>query len=329
MQFPPSRFSFKSENTFIGGPTFRHIIALILLLLVLLGSQYLLTMIQNPQPQAPGLDDPTPALGETVASAVHQALTDPYFAPLERMGEFLEQHPNPETFSVDLLTKWVPDDEFPTCFVLDANKEGIQVDHPSSPWVLEQLVRRIREGHRLDNPQGRLQVAIFNADNQKFWTGFLSIPLGSPQPKWVAGVFFSLDRYLESDVPRLLDRLINRQRFPLVAFENTGVAAKDGKGGHISLRILNASGEVYLQRGQTFDPDKMLYAESKWYPEPIVCLQKKWDLQIFSSRAKLASPLPQRGFLVYLVMAISALAAIIIFWWGSRRPHPKEGKIHG
>jgi hypothetical protein len=260
------------------------------------------------------LDTPSPALGRAVATAFHQALTDPYFAPLERMTAYLDGHPRSTRVSVDMLAKWAPDDDLPTCFVWESDGSKLQLDHQTDQDVIDQVVSRLKEGLGVQNPKQLLYISSFRMAGEKYWLGFIRIPLGAAMPEQMAGVFFSMDRYIRSDVPRLLQEAINRARFPLVEFESNDPPLTGKSTGNIAIRILDKQGEVYFQHGRTFDPAKMIYSESRYFPKPIVAMQEGWDLQVFSANAGFeveSSRKPSRliGF------AVIGLVIVLIYWF--------------
>lgn len=272
---------------------------------------------------------PSPALGQAIATAVHQAVTDPYLLPMENLNRHLQEHPDQREIAVDLLAKWAPDNEMPTCFVWDAKQSGIQIDHPTSPWILEAVIERVKDGLTLDNPRGLPYINTFSIDGERFWLGFLRIPESSVDPDQMAGVFFSMDRYLDEHVPRFIGNLINRQRFPLVPFQKTGRALAGETDGYISLRILQKDGEVYFQSGRNFDPEKMIYSESKWYPKPIVCMQKGWNLQVFSAKVEPSAELSALRKQGYLLLVLTVILVTVFYWWGvySRKDKKQEGGV--
>ncbi|HHE47192.1 MAG TPA: hypothetical protein ENL08_05790 [Bacteroidetes bacterium] len=306
--------------------TFRRVFAFILLLTVIIGL-YLLTgkRIEEEKPKA-DLDTPSPALGRTVATAIHQAVTDPYFAPLEKLAQYLSDNPQCDMVTIDQMTKWALDDAFPTCFVWDADGSRIEVDNAASPWAIEQAVKIVRQCLYRKNPRGLLFVETFRAENEKYWLGFLKVPVSAPEPTQIAGVFFSMDRYIEEDVPRFIDGLVSRRRFPLVSFQLNDPPMHNEPDGDISFRILDEKGGIYFQHGREFDEGKMIYAESIWYPKPIVCMQEGWDLQVFSSNA-VASGEPEGNRTSAVVILIAALIlASLFYWWGIHQLHTEDEK---
>lgn len=228
------------------------------------------------------LTDPylSQTLGKAIATYIHQTLTDPYFTPLEQLSNYLIHQPQIDNLTVDILTKWAPDSEFPTCFVWNTDGSLIQLDHALSWDVTEALNRELRS-----TPSGRrgrnlLYISLFQAAGENWWLGFLPVPLTSPLPTQYAGVVFSIDKYLRYDVLRFLKGMVSRSRFPLVPFE--GAEHKEEKGGVFSFRILKEDGTVYYQQGVTFDPKNLIYSESRNQESPvIVALQKNWDLEIY------------------------------------------------
>lgn len=271
---------------------------------------------QGSKGDTPQIDDPLPALGQAVANAVHAAVTDPYFKPLERIARFLDQQDEPTGVTVELVTKFAPDPLFPTCFVLDMATGQVKMDRPASPWALEMVVDRVRQGVRQDNPDGRLVVSVFQADGDDHWLGFIRNPPLSPLPDQVIGVFFNIPKYLTTDVPRMIDELFARRRFPLFPFESADLWDTGGRAGHIAFRILREDGSVYLQRGETFDKNKLIYSESAYYDQPVVCLQRGWDLQVFSRRA--GGTFPDWDLLFTAMINLVGLALVsVIFWWAA------------
>ncbi len=283
----------------------------------MIGGLYILTgqIPEREEPQA-DLDTPSPALGRAVATAVHQAVTDPYFAPLEKLAEYLSEDPDRDMVTIDQMTKWAPDDRFPICFVWEADGSRIEVDNPASPWALEKVVEIARQCVYKDNPRGLLFIKTFNVQGEKYWLGFLKVPKHAEEPTQMVGVFFSMDNYIREDVPRMIDKLVSRRRFPLVPFQLNDPPMQKEPDGDISFRILDKSGSVYFQRGRTFEQAKMIYAESIWYPKPIVCMQEGWDLQVFSSNAVTPEEEGRRNRKSWIEYIIALMAVTFLYWWG-------------
>ncbi len=284
---------------------------------MVVGGLYILTG-QKPEEEEPqsDLDTPSPALGRAVATAVHQAVTDPYFAPLEKLAEYLSEDLDRDMITIDQMTKWALDDQFPICFVWETDGSRIEVDNPASPWALEQVVEIIRQCVYKDNPSGLLFVNTFKVKDEKYWLGFLKVPMNAEEPTQMVGIFFSMDHYIIEDVPRLIDKLVSRRRFPLVAFQLNDPPMQKEPDGDISFRILDESGVVYFQRGRTFEQDKMIYAESTWYPKPIVCMQENWDLQVFSSNAVAPEKEGRKNRKPWLAYIIALMVVTFLYWWG-------------
>ncbi len=277
---------------------------------------YLIGILVPPRPK-PDLETPTPRLGQVVATAIHQAVTDPYMAPLEGLARYLSENPDRSDISIQMMTKWAPDDQMPICFTWNADGGGLQLDHPASPWALEEVVSRLRQGMMMENPHGDLYVDTFEAQRERYWLGFLRVPARPSRPRQMIGVVFSIDRYLSEDVPRFIDRLIDRNRFPLFRFQKTSEPLAGETEGDISIRILRGDGEVYFQRGRNFDPRKLIYSESQWYPHPIVCMQRGWDLQVFSTRAAAPDRSDRMRSAGYRLTALMVALVTLFYWWGS------------
>ncbi|MBM3326656.1 MAG: hypothetical protein FJY65_06715 [Calditrichaeota bacterium] len=293
----------------------RHIIGFLVITAVITGL-FVIVRPKAARKSSSQIDASAVALGKAVATAVHQALTDPYFAPLERLANFLARHPGQHEVSVDMLTKWAPDDRLPTCFVWQTNGSKLQLDHPTSPFVLEKLSVELRDALNKPNPGGQLYISAFKADEQRWWLGFLPIPIGSYIPIQMAGVFFSFEEYLNNDVPRLLDEFATRPRFPLVPFESELTGSQIARQGSIAFRILNADGEVFYRHGKTFDPTKMIYAESKYNPPPvIVALQKGWDLEVFDADYAPDIEPDSQSWRLWLWLLCALLVAGAMVWW--------------
>jgi len=260
------------------------------------------------------LDTPSPALGEAVANSIHQVLTDPYTIPLEKLANYLTEDIQHDMITIDQLNRWTLDDYFPICFIWDCDGSRIQVDKGASPWILNRILTIVREGLLVENPDGLPFINSFHVEGEEYWLGFLKVPLLTDEPNQVAGVFFSIDRYLAEHVPRLIDNLVKRRYFPLVDFQRDDQYDFSMSDGDISFRILDEMGELFLQRGRTFDEDKLIYASSQWYDERIVCLKRGWDLQVFSVNAGLMKTgEAKRG--VGILMYISALVLGSLFYW--------------
>jgi len=219
------------------------------------------------------------------------------------------EHPDRGEVNIDQMAKWAPDDDLPTCFVWWTDGSRLATDHPVDPdamqIVLDNLRSTLGEGLR----PGQLFIRTFKAHGERHWLGFLPVPMTNLMPYQFAGCFFSIDRYLEKDVPRLIDGFIDRPRFPLAEFESDHPGVRPD--GHVALRILNGDDEVFLERGRTFTPEQLLYSESKSNPGPvIVALQRNWDLEIYSSRYRQTTPAPSpipayAALMLAMVMAIT------------------------
>jgi len=268
-----------------------------------------------------GIDTPSPALGKIIATAVHQTLSDPFFAPLEKLTTFLDRHPGMEAVSVDLLTKWAPDDDIPTCFVWNTDGSRLQLDHETDPDVIDGVLKLLREGVMKANPNQLLYLKYLKIKGEKFWVGFIRIPLGTSDPTQMAGAIFSLDRYIERDVPRLLSEMLDRPRFPLANFQTDSKLLGDPVGSHLSMRILRDDGEVYFQRGRNFDPATMIYAESQFFPKPIVAMMEGWDLQVFS--INVVAPKSDNSTIRYWgIYGITAFLVSLLWWIGTKPKYP-------
>jgi len=262
------------------------------------------------------LEKPTPGLGRTVATAIHQAVTDPYFVPLEKLNWFLTKNPGTDEITLDLLTKWATDDQFPTCFVWSRDKVrgAWRIDQPESPWVIEIAQQMVIDGLRQANPHGRIQIGEFESDGKKYWIGYMRVPLTSSDPNQVAGVFFSIDDYLRKDVPRFLNHLTQRVRFPIVSFQADYAPTHGEEDGSISFLIRDSDKEIFYQQGRNFDPEKMIYAESLYYPKPIVCMQEGWDIEVFST-AKEAVTVEPEGMNQRVKRLIGLLILVTVIYW--------------
>ena len=263
------------------------------------------------------MDTPSPSLGKAVATAVHQALTDPYFAPLERLAAYLRENPDSDRVTLEQLVRWSPDDRLPTCFVWDPGSDHIGFSEPSSPWALEEVVNRLRQGMFKSNPRGLLMVDTFSVEEDRYWLGFLKVPLQSEAPSMLAGVFLNIDDYLAEDAPRQITKLTDRRRFPSFELQRNEPPLHNEPDGDLSFRILNQEGEVYYQHGRMFEPTQMIYSESRYYPNPIVALQEGWDLQVFSSKvvkpADRERQVRRAGWGVLGALLVIGLA----YWWGA------------
>jgi len=297
-------------------PTFRRLTAYFGILIVMTSLFLLTGLPKTSEKKSLDLDAPSPALGKTVATAVHQSVTDPYFSPLEKLADFLRDNPDCDMVTIEQMTKWAPDNEFPTCFFWDTDGSRMEVDNAASPWAMEMVVEQIRVGMEKENPQGLLYISTFQAEGEKYWLGYLKVPRQSTDPTQVVGVFFSMDRYMKEDVPRLIDELVLRRRFPLVDFQLNDPPLHSELDGSISLRILNEKREVYFQRGRNFDEKQMIYSESRWYPTPIVCMQKGWDLQVFSANVIPQDETENNRGERWIAFIIAVLLIKILYWWG-------------
>lgn len=281
---------------------------------------------QRHETSEPSLDTPSPALGKVIATAFHQALSDPYFAPLEKLTAYLDRHPGMSAISVDMLSKWAPDDEIPTCFVWNTDGSKLQLDHGADPEVIDGVLKHLRDGLAKVNTNQLLYLKFLRVNGEKYWLGFIRIPLGSANPTQMAGAFFSMDHYIESDVPRLINEMINRPRFPLTTFQADSKLLGEPDGSHLSMRILKENGDVYFQRGRTFDQTSLIYAESQYFPKPIVAMMEGWDLQIFSANVS-AKPASDSSLLHWILYGFAALIMSII-WWVGTRPNRKTAPVN-
>jgi hypothetical protein len=228
--------------------------------------------------------------------------------------------------SVDMLSKWAPDDEIPTCFVWNTDGSRMQVDHGADPEVVNGVLKHLQDGLVKANSNQLLYLKFLRVNGEKFWLGFIRIPLGSSNPTQMAGAFFSMDRYIESDVPRLINEMINRPRFPLATFQADSKLLGEPTGSHLSIRILKDNGDVYFQRGRTFDDASLIYSESQFFSKPIVAMMEGWDLQIFSANANTAPD--SRSTLIHWSMFGLAALLISIVWWIGTRPYRKNTPIN-
>ncbi len=279
-----------------------------------------MTTIRQGASISPSLETPSPALGKVVATAFHQALSDPYFAPLEKLTAYLDRHPGMAGISVDMLSKWASDDDIPTCFVWNTDGSKLQLDHGSDPAVIEGVVKRLQDGLATINPNQLLYLKFLRVNGEKFWLGFIRIPLGSARPTQMAGAFFSMDRYIESDVPRLINEMINRPRFPLTVFQADSKLLGEMPGSHLAMRILKENGEVYFQRGRTFTDNNLIYAESQFFPKPVVAMMEGWDLQIFSSNVQ-ETAASESALFHWGLFGLTALLLSLVWWIGTRGSH--------
>jgi len=270
---------------------------------------------RRPKPEKSGSEPPpTQRLGKMIATTIHQSVTDPYFAPFEKLATWMERHPDRNRITVDMMSKWAPDDEIPTCFVWETDGSKLQLDHPADPDVVDILMQRLREGLATPNPTQLLYLSSFKVNNVKYWLGFVGIPAGSAAPTQLAGAFFSMEEYLNKAVPRLIEECASRPRFPLTEFQADSPPIRGDPDGDIAIRILDKSGEVFYQRGRSFKSEQMIYAESQFYPKPIVALQPGWDLQIFSSKTVAEEPGDSSSLTRWgLAGTISLIAVLAIF----------------
>ncbi len=274
------------------------------------------------------LDSPSPALGRMIATAIHQVVTDPYLDPLEKLSQYLASDHSKTDLRVDLLTKWATDYEMPTCFVHDLLMGTTQIDHPASPWVLEEIVNKISIDLQQKNSNNLISVSTFVIDDEKYWLGFTRVPYNSTKPRQIAGVFFSIDSYLDSYVPRLINEMVNRTRFPIVEFQQNNTMNRNKVDGAIGFRILMSDNSEYFQQGRTFDSNKMIYAESQYYPEPVVCMQRGWDLQVFSSNVIANTEEDSIQINPLLLLLIELTLVTVLYWWVliSKNKKVKENK---
>lgn len=293
---------------------FRRIIGSIVILTVLAATA--LFTEHRSEPVEMRLDTPSPALGKVIANEVHQTLSDPYLLPLEKLVQTLGRFPGTSDISVDMLTRWCSDDELPTCFVWNTTGNRFQIDRSTDRELIDQIIEHLQEGLNRGNTRQLLSINTIRYKGEKFWLSYLGLPIGAPAPVQIAGAFFSVDRYLESDAPRLLNEMINRPRFPLVDFQADSRFLGEVDNSHLSLRIVKGNGDVYFQRGRTFDKEKLIYAESQYFRTPVVALMEGWDLQVFSANANPAlvtdSPLKRRLFFGGAALIIS-----LIWWMGT------------
>ncbi len=295
----------------------RRLVGYILILMVVVSVEVYLFINSNPEPPKIDLNTPSPALGQVVATAIHQAVSDPYFEPLEKLSRLLNQKPGTKKVSLDKLTQWATDGELPTCFIYDVATRDWQIDHPTSPWILDGIFEYLKLEIGSEGNKGKVSITTLKAEGEKWWLGYIRIPPDWKNPNQIAGVFFSIDKYLVRDVPRLVDNVVMRPRFPLVSFQQTPPIDMSREDGYISLRILDENGEVYLQRGKDFKDENLIYSESRWYPNPIVCMQRGWDLEVFSNAPKLETKEQLNQRTQWIIMILSILVISGIYWFGT------------
>ncbi len=304
--------------------TLRKISAYLIIVLTLLSGFFFLRDKESKMDLDP-LKRRSPAYGRVVATAIHQGLSDPYLVPLENLAHFMNKQESIIKFSVDIMAKWAPDNEFPTCFVYDLENMGWQIDHPASPWVLDEVAIHIGIYLQKNLDNRGLYMEILDVDGEKWWLGMLLYPPEADSPLQAIGVFFSLKRYLEKDVPRLIDAVVNRSRFPLFDFQQTMPIDKSLLDGDISFRILTKEGNIFFQRGRNFGSDQLIYSESQWYDQTLVCLQKDWDLQIFSANVEVKTEKDiNRKLFIFLGIAFMLIS--LSFWLGMKPKKQITGK---
>ena len=270
------------------------------------------------------LEKPSPALGQTIANSIHQGLTDPYLKPLEKLVDFINSNPDLGDISVSLMAKWAIDDEFPVSFVYTLGNDSWEIDHPATAWILDSVRETILLEAQRKTDSNKVKLTTILVEDEEWWLGFLNYPQNSNYPEQGAGVFFKINEYLKKHVPRLIDEVVKRKRFPIISFQQSPPLDKSKSDGHISLRITMADGGTYFQRGHSFEPYQMIYAESDWYDQPVVCLKKGWDLQIFSNNSK--EPQEDNSKIEILLFILSCLIITILFWWGSKTSQKNDSK---
>ncbi len=294
----------------------RIIIWLFILLVSGTGQFYLFQHFSAKTEQKADLDKPSASLGQAVANSIHQTVTDPYFLPLEKLALFLDSKPKTREIKMETLVNWAPDDNFPTCFVLDLDAKGWEIDHATSPWVLEGVFNFIESNLGVNGGSRDIAITSLKIEDETWWLGYLKIPPQSYQPRYVAGVFFSIDQYLARDVPRLLNIMTNRVRFPLTSFQRNKGQNLGRPDGHIAFQIFDDKGEMYYQSGKTFAEDKLIYSEKEWYDQTIVCMQRDWDIRVYSDNAELPIDFARNRLIMVLVILASSVLISLGFWLG-------------
>ena len=295
----------------------KRIIGFILLLATISGTLYLYYQQVKPRDSVPDLSTPSPLLGQTVANALHQAMSDPYLLPFEKAIRYLNR--NPESTYIDLsqLSSWVDDDEFPTFFTFEIEIDKFSFDKPTSAWAVDavksELYRKVYSTKLAHSPR----IVILDFDGERWWMGAIVVSDGLHSAPEVVGAFFNLDTYLKEHVPRFIDNVVKRKRFPLISFQTSELLGGVNSG-QIAIRILDDQKSVYLQRGHNFEPELLIYAESKWYDNTVVCLNAGWDLQVFSVTPMTEediAPNLERNLLLLLIIMLGLIS--LIYWWST------------
>jgi len=295
----------------------KRIIGYVLLLTTVTGTYYLLPPQDKLSETQPDLTTPSPLLGQTVANALHQAMSDPYLIPLERAVEYLNRNPVNNSIELSMLAGWAIDAEFPTFFTYNYNSTRFSYDKPTSLWAIDKIKTELyRKIFNRGNSRNYI-IDILEIEGKRWWIGAINIPDHSNVRSEIIGVIFNIDSYLKEHIPRFIDKVVLKKRFPLVSFQTSSFEGSLAEG-NIAIRILDDQKRTYLQRGHNFEPEFLIYAESQWYDNTVVCLNKGWDLQIFSSVPMAAAKTEHVSDKKRIIMLSIMLGLIsIIYWWST------------
>ena len=304
----------------------RQIVGFILILSATTLGFYLVFELERPVDSGLDLSTPSPLLGQTIANALHQAMSDPYLVPFERAVEFLINNPGSAHIELSQFTDWAIDNRFPIFFSFESEIDKFSYDKPTSAWAVDAVKNELyRKPYRKKLEPG-VKIVILEIEGKRWWMGAIVVSDGSQTSPQVIGAFFDIDNYLREHIPRFVDKVVLRKRFPLVSFQSSSLSSEITSG-QFSIRILDEQNKVYLQRGYNFEPDSLIYAESNWYDNTVVCLNTGWDLQVFSTVPLTLNEKEQMPYRNRLIIMLTMLGLTSAFYWWSKLGKQKNRHI--
>lgn len=295
----------------------KRIVGYLLLLATITIAFYLSFEQEKPEKTALNLRTPSPLLGQTIANALHQAMSDPYLVAFERAMEFLSSNSDATYIELSRFADWAPDSQFPTFFTFNSQTGNFSFDKPTSAWAADGVKSELYRKSYTTKLGQPIRIVILDIQGQRWWMAAIVVSDGSQAEPEVIGAFFNIDNYLKEHIPRFIDNVVQRKRFPLIPFQTSSLSGNLSKG-QISIRILDNKKRVYLQRGNNFEPDLLIYAESKWYDNTVVCLNTGWDLQIFSTVPMIIvekEPNLSRNRLILMITILGIIS--LVYWWST------------
>jgi len=302
----------------------KRIIGFMLLIVTITGTFYSYYQQVKPRDPVPDLSTPSPLLGQTVANALHQAMSDPYLVPFERAVQYLNSNSGHEYIELSKLTYWASDNKFPTFFTFEIELDKFSFDKATSAWAVDavkkELYRKVYAKKLAHSPK----IVFLEIEGERWWMGSIVVSDGSQSAPEIIGAFFNVETYLNEHIPRFIDTVVKRKRFPLISFQTSELFGGLNRG-QIAIRILDDQKRVYLQRGYNLDADLLIYAESKWYDNTVVCLNTGWDLEVYSVNPMTKGD-PRHGLEPSMLVLFLIMLGLIslIYWWSTAGMGKKE-----